>query len=99
MAHPGSALKRLGESQEATDEGVALLALEARLVRPRAIGDRLVIEEVLRLLVVRQGLPLRRLRRLLWLRSRRLCLHGRHLAAVCLPDLDIVAAGRLLAGF
>ena len=34
------------------DEGVALLALEPRLVRPGAIGDRLVVEEVLRLVGV-----------------------------------------------
>jgi hypothetical protein len=50
------------------DEGVALLAREPRLVRPGAIGDRLVVEEVLRLLGVWQGLPFRRLLRLLRLR-------------------------------
>src|SRR5689334_17549087 len=36
--------------QDATDEGVALLAFEPKLVRPGAIGERLVVEEVLRLL-------------------------------------------------
>jgi hypothetical protein len=40
--------------QDATDEGVALLALEPKLARPGAIGERLVVEEVLRLLGVRQ---------------------------------------------
>src|SRR5919106_2687969 len=105
---PRSALRRLRESQDATDEGVALLALEPRLVRPGAIGDRLVVVEVLRLLGVRQGLPLGRLLRLLRLRRRCLCLRlglldrlagrldggddGRDLAALCVPDLDSVAA-------
>jgi hypothetical protein len=51
---PRSALRRLREPQDAMDEGVALFALEPRLVRPGAIGDRLVVEEVLRLLGVRQ---------------------------------------------
>src|SRR5439155_1389148 len=50
--------------QDPADEGVALLALEPKLVRPGAIGERLVVEEVLRLLGVGQGLPLRRLLRL-----------------------------------
>src|SRR5215217_6387901 len=80
--------------QDATDECVAFLALEPRLVRPGAIGDRLVVEEVLRLLGVRQGLPFRRLLRLLRLRRRCLCLR-----LGCVPDLDIVPADRLLAGF
>ena len=69
----GLAVQDLTE-QDATDEGVALLALEPKLVRPGAIGERLVVEEVLRLLGVRQGLPLRRLLRLLRLRRRCLCL-------------------------
>ena len=63
----GLAVQDLTE-QDATDEGVALLALEPKLVRPGAIGERRVVEEVLRLLGVRQGLPLRRLLRLLRLR-------------------------------
>jgi hypothetical protein len=65
----GLAVQDLTE-QDATDEGFALLALETKLVRPGAIGERLVVEEVLRLLGVRQGLPLRRLLRLLRLRRR-----------------------------
>ena len=69
-AHLDPHLRRLRESQDAPDKGVALLALEPRLVRPGAIGDRLVVDEVLSLLGVRQGLPLRRLLRLLRLRRR-----------------------------
>jgi hypothetical protein len=49
----GLAVQDLTE-QDATDEGFALLALETKLVRPGAIGERLVVEEVLRLLGVRQ---------------------------------------------
>jgi hypothetical protein len=97
------------------DEGVALLALEPRLLGPGAIGDRLVVEEVLRLLGVRQGLPFRRL--LCLLRRRRRCLRlrlglldrlaarldddddGWDLAALCVPGQDIVAADPFLAGF
>jgi hypothetical protein len=52
---PRSALRRLRKPQDAMDECVALLTLEPRRVRPGAIGDRLVVEEVLRLLGVRQG--------------------------------------------
>jgi hypothetical protein len=97
------------------DEGVALLALEPRLVRPGAIGDRLVVEEVLRLLGVRQRLPFRRLLRLHRLQRRCLCVRlglvggladrldggddGRDLAALCVPGQDIVAADPFLAGF
>ena len=87
--------------QDATDEGVAPLALEPRLVRPGAIGERRVVEEVLRLLGVRQGLPRRRLLRLLRLPRRCLCLRLGRLGwlALCVPDLDVVAANAFLAGF
>ena len=97
------------------DEGVAPLAWEPRLARPGAIGDRLVVEEVLRLLGVRQGLPYRRIPRLLRLRRRCLCLRlglldrlggrldggddGRGLAGLCVPGQEIVAADPFLAGF
>src|SRR4051794_12720184 len=54
------AVRNLTE-QDATDEGSALFAREPRLVGPGAIGERLVVQEVLRLLGVRQRLPLRRL--------------------------------------
>src|SRR4051794_29002002 len=47
--------------EDATDEGVALLAVAPRLVRPSAIGDRRVVEEVLRLLGVRRRPSLRQL--------------------------------------
>ena len=39
----GLAVQDLTE-QDATDEGVALLALEPRLVCPGAIGERLVVD-------------------------------------------------------
>src|SRR5436305_1539427 len=48
-------------------------ALEPRLVRPGAIADFLVVEEVLRLLGVRQRLPFRHLLRLHRLQRRCLC--------------------------
>src|SRR5207244_9023369 len=112
---PRSALSRLRKSQDAMDECVALLTLEPRLVRPGAIGDRLVVEEVLRLLGVRQQLPFRRLFGLLRLRRRCLCVRlgfldglagrldggddDRDLAAICVPGQDILAADPFLAGF
>src|SRR5690348_7133814 len=74
--------------QDATDEGLALLAFEPRLGRPGAIGERLVVEEVLRLLRVRQRLPLRGLPRLRRLRRRCPCVR---------PGLDIAAAQRFAA--
>src|SRR5690349_8911909 len=82
----GRAVQALTE-QDATDERFALLTFEPKLVRPGAIGERLVVEEVLRLLGVWQGLPLRRL----LLRLGRLRLR---LRCTCLqPDLDFAAAG------
>src|SRR4051794_4773643 len=92
----GLAVQDLTE-QDATNEGVALLALEPRLVRPGVIGERGVVEEMPRLLGVRQGLPRRCLLRLLRLPRRCLCL----CLCVCrgyVPDLGIVASDRVLTG-
>src|SRR6266508_1936904 len=93
----------------------SLLALEPRLLGAGAMGDRLVVEEVLRSRGGRQGRPFRGILRLLRLRRRCLRLRlglldrlagrlddgddGRDLAALCVPGQDIVAADPLLAGF
>src|SRR3954453_15198981 len=79
--------------QDATNEGIALLALEPRLVRPGVIGERRVVEEMPRLLGVRQGFPSRCHLRLLRLPRRCLCLWRG-----CVPHLDIVASDRVLTG-